>query len=201
MALSGGSAALPLYSVLLDYLLYYPFIDMGITEDQPMNDAVPLPRYADGEGVRIMAVITNPPSAPIGLTFTIDYVNQAGESKTTPTNSFGIGTTSGSLATTDRAVANLSGPFVRLASGDSVRSITAFRMTGALDVGLLALVLVKPIATHSLRSIDAPVEVDYLTAGSVLPEIEDGAYLNLITCPSASLVGTAIVGDITTVWS
>jgi hypothetical protein len=206
MAMTATATALPLYTIVLDYLLYYPFVDMGVSEDQPMNDGVPapvgLPRYTDGKGVEIMPVITNSPSAPTGLTFTLDYVNQDGVAKTTPSNSFGGGTTAGSLATTDRAVANAPGPFVTLAAGDTgVQSITAFRMTGSLDVGLISLVLVKPLAQHSLRGIDAPVEVDYMTDFPVLPKIEDGAYLNMITCPTASLAGTAIIGDISTVWS
>lgn len=205
MSMTATATALPLYTLLLDYLMYYPFVDMGLNEDQPTNvgvvNPVTLPRYTDGEGVRIMVVITNPPSAPTGLPFTIDYVNQDGVSKTTPTNVFGAGVTAGSLATTDRAIAGLSGPFVTLASGDTgVRSITAFRMTGGLDSGLVSLVLVKPLATHSLRGIDAPVENDYMADFPVLPKIEDGAYLNMITCPNASLSGTVVLGDIQTVW-
>lgn len=204
--LANSGTGLPLFSILLDYLLYYPFVDMGTNDDQPMNvgvlNPVSLPRYSDGEGVQIMAVITNSPAAPTGLPFTVDYVNQDGEAKTTPTNVFGAGVTSGSLGTTAPGTAGVLGPFLALAPGDTgVREITTFRMTGALDVGLICLALVKPLATHSLREVTAPVEVDYLTASGTLPKIEDGAFLNFITCPQASLAATAIHGDITTVWS
>lgn len=202
MAMTATATALPLYTILQDYLLYYPFVDMGTNDDQTMTNTTTLPRYTDGEGVEIMAVITNSPSAPTGLTFTVDYVNQDGAAKTTPVNAFGAGLTTGSIATTDRAVASTRGQYLLLASGDTgVQSITAFRMTAGLDVGLLALVLVKPLATHILRGIDAPVERDYLTDFPILPRIEDGAYLNMITCPSGTLAATAIFGDLQTVWS
>jgi hypothetical protein len=74
-------------------------------------------------------------------------------------------------------------------------------MVSGVDVGLFALVLVKPLAQMSIRGIDAPVEVSYLTDFGQLPVIEDDAYLNFIACPAGSLAATAIHGDITTVWS
>lgn len=202
MMLTATATALPLTAILLDYLLYYPFVDMGTSDLQSMNNGVTLPRYTDGEGVQIMAVITNPPGAPSGLTFTVNYIDQDGNPQTTPANTFGAGTVTGTLATTGRAVAGLSGPFLTLAAGSTgVRSITGFTMTGALDVGLLSLVLVKPLAMHGIRGIDAPVERDYFIDFPSLPRIIDGAFLGLIACPSGSLAATAIFGDITTVWN
>jgi hypothetical protein len=202
MMLTTTSTALPLTAVLCDYLLYYPFVDMGTSDPQAMTNTVALPRYADGEGVQIMAVITNPPGAPSGLPFTVDYVDQDGAAKTTPVNYFGAGVVTGTLATTDRAVAGLSGPFVCLdPSSTGVRSITGFTMTAGLDVGLLSLVLVRPLATHGIRGIDAPVERDYALDFPSLPRIVDGAFLGLIACPSGSLAATAIHGTITTTWN
>lgn len=200
--LTTTSTALPLAATVLDYLLYYPFVDMGTNDTQAMNNSVALPRYADGEGVQIMAVLTNPPGAPAGLTFTVDYVDQDGAAKTSPANTFGAGVVTGTLATTDRARQGTSGPFLRLADGTTgVRSITGFTMLAGLDVGLLALVLVKPLATHVLRGIDAPVERDWWLDFPSLPRIHDGAFLGLIACPSGTLAATAIHGDITTVWN
>ena len=202
MMLTATATALPLTAILADYLLYYPFVDMGTSDPQAMTNVVTLPRYADGKGVQIMAVITNPPGAPSGLTFTIDYIDQDGNAKTTPANTFGSGVVTGTLATTDRAVPGTSGPFVQLAAGSTgVRSITGFTMTGALDVGLLSLVLVKPLAMHGIRGNNAPVERDYLIDYPSLPRIIDGAFLGLIACPSGALNATAIHGDITTVWN
>ena len=44
-------------TIWLDYLLYYPFIDMDAAgEDQTMTNGVTLPRFTDGAGVRMMAV-------------------------------------------------------------------------------------------------------------------------------------------------
>jgi len=73
-------------------------------------------------------------------------------------------------------------------------------MAGA-DVGLFALVLVKPLAQLQLRGIDAPVEVNYFTDFGQLPTIVDDAYLNFLACPSGSLAATPLHGDITVVWN
>lgn len=72
-------------------------------------------------------------------------------------------------------------------------------MTGS-DVGLMTLVLVKPIAQITVRGVDAPVEIDYLKDFSGLPVIEDDAYLNLIACPVGTLAGSTLMGEITTTW-
>jgi len=199
MAMTITATALPLQMRLLDYLLYYPFADMGTNDAQVMDNTVALPRYSDGQ---VMAVITNSPSAPLGLTFTFDYINQSGAAKTSPVQTFGAGTATGTLATTDRAVFGTPGPFLNLADTDSaVRRITGFTMLAGLDVGLLALVIVKPLANHTIAGIDAPVEVDYLIDAPSLPRIVDGAFLGLVACPMANLSGTPIHGTIETVWS
>jgi len=53
--------AVPSYWYLMDYLLYYPFIDMdAVGETQEMVNTVTLPRYTDGAGVRMMAVNVAP---------------------------------------------------------------------------------------------------------------------------------------------
>lgn len=37
--------ALPMRMILLDYLMYYPLIDEGTTDEQFMTNTIPLPRY------------------------------------------------------------------------------------------------------------------------------------------------------------
>lgn len=205
MALTTTATALPLNLRLLDYVLYYPFVDMSTTDEQVMDNTVPLPRYTDGEGLQIMVVVTNSPGAPTGLTFTCSYTNQDGTTGRTATGTFGAGVVTGTIGTTDRTQStnvNHLSPFLQLQEGDSgVRSIESFTMVSGTDVGLVALVLVKPIANHNLRGIDAPVEIDYLTDFPSMPRIVDGAYLNFIACPAGALNATAIHGTIETVWS
>lgn len=203
MGLATVATALPMPMILCDYLLYYPFVDMSTTDEQSMTNSTTLPRYTDGEGVQLMVVITNPPGAQNGITFSVDYTNQDGTAgRTTPVQSFGSASVTGTIATTSAGGAQQRSPFVSLQGADTgVRSVETFRMISGTDVGLVALVLVKPLAQASIRGIDAPVEVDYLQHFSQLPRIVDGAYLNLIACPMGSLAATAIHGTIETVWS
>lgn len=51
-----AATALPMTLTLMDYLMYYPLIDEGTTDEQFMINTTPLTRYTDGAGVQIMAV-------------------------------------------------------------------------------------------------------------------------------------------------
>ena len=198
--MTATATALPMPMMLLDYLFYYPFIDEGSTDEQLLDNTQSLTRYADGEGVQVMAVSVAGRTG--GQTFQFSYTNSDGvagrTSQTVIENAVSV---NGSIVTSDRANANARGPFVPLQAGDTgVRSIESVTMNGA-DVGLFALVLVKPLAQLSLRGIDAPVEVNYLTDFGQLPTIVADAYLNFIACPSGSLAATALHGDVTVVWN
>jgi hypothetical protein len=199
--MSGVATALPLTMYLMDYLIYYPFVDQGTSDVQNMTNAVTLPRYVDGEGVRVMAVMTNP-QAVGGSTFNISYTNQDGVAGRSP-GLLTANTTfnASAILTSAPATNNCFGPFIPLQRGDTgVRSIESVSMVGS-DVGLFALVLVKPIATLVLRGIDAPVERDYVVDFPSLPRIYDGAYLNFITMQQGTLSSTPITGLIQTVWN
>jgi hypothetical protein len=198
--LTSTATALPMPMLLCDYLLYYPFIDEGSTDEQLLTNTATLPRYTDGDGVQMMAVSVAGRTG--GQSFFVNYTNSAGVagriSQTVIQNAVSV---NGSIVTSDRAVAAARGPFIPLQDGDSgVRSIESVTMLGA-DVGLFSLVLVKPLAQLSLRGIDAPVEVNYFTDFGQLPQIVDDAYLNFLACPSGSLAATALHGDITVVWN
>lgn len=201
-AMTIASATVPPISfILCDYLLYYPFVDMGTTDIQTMDNTITLPRYSDGEGVKVMAVEVA--SQIGGQTFQIGYTNENGvsgrTSKTVTCNSFG---SNGTIIQTNRAVAGSNGPFIPLQNGDTgIRSIESFTMNGA-DVGLLTLVLVKPIASFHIFDITAPVEVDFLLDRPSLPKIVDGAYLNFLACPggATSLATIPFYGDMTFTW-
>lgn len=198
--MTATATALPMPMMLLDYLFYYPFIDEGSTDEQLLDNTQSLTRYADGEGVQVMAVSVAGRTG--GQTFQFSYTNSDGvagrTSQTVIENAVSV---NGSIVTSDRASAAARGPFIPLQAGDTgVRSIESVTMNGA-DVGLFALVLVKPLAQLSLRGIDAPVEVNYLTDFGQLPTIVDDAYLNFLACPAGSLAATALHGDLTVVWN
>jgi len=198
--MTSTATALPMPMILCDYLFYYPFIDEGTTDAQSLDNTQTLTRYTDGEGVQVMAVSVAGRTG--GQTFQFSYTNSDGvagrTSQTVIENAVSV---NGSIVTSDRANANARGPFIPLQAGDTgVRSIESVTMNGA-DVGLFALVLVKPLAQLSLRGIDAPVEVNYLLDFGQLPRIVDDAYLNLLACPAGSLAATALHGDLTVVWN
>jgi hypothetical protein len=198
--MTSTATALPMNMRLCDYLLYYPFIDEGTTDEQALDNTLGLTRYTDGEGVQIMAVSVAGRTG--GQSFFVNYTNQDGVagriSQTVIQNSVSV---NGSIVTSDRAVNAARGPFIPLQAGDTgVRSIESVTMLGA-DVGLFSLVLVKPLAQLSLRGVDAPVEADYFMMFGQLPTIRDDAYLNFLACPSGSLAATALHGDITVVWN
>lgn len=199
--MTSTATALPMPMMLCDYLLFYPFIDEGTTDPQALDNTATLPRWSSGAGVQMMAVSVAGRTG--GQTFQVTYTNQDGTagrvSQVVTQNSVSV---NGSIVTSDRAVDGARGPFIPLQAGDTgVRSVQSVSMVSGVDVGLFALVLVKPLGQLQIRGVDAPVEVNYFTDFGQLPQIADDAYLNFLACPAGSLAATAIHGDISTVWS
>lgn len=194
------ATAVPLPMKLLDYLGYYPFIDMSITEEQPVFNTAALTRYTDGAGVQVMAVEVA--SQIGGVSFFITYTNSAGETgRISPTVTCNTQVVNGTIINTAPATNGCAGsPFIPLQQGDSgVRSIQSVTfLTG--DVGLITLVLVKPLASLAVHDITAPVERDFFREGMSPPSIEDDAYLNFVVYPSGTLASAQITGLIETVW-
>lgn len=201
-ALTVTAGAVPLPMILCDYLLYYPFVDEGTTDVQTMTVGDSLPRYTDGAGVQMMAVVVAG-HATGGATFSVSYTNQSGVAgRTSATVKMGTQFVNGTILTTAQATAQCYGPFIPLQSGDTgVRSVESVTVNAPGDVGLFTLVLVKPLADISLRGIDAPVEVDYLKDRPSMPKIEDNAYLNFICCCAGSLSGASILGEALFTWT
>ena len=194
------STAVPCEMILCDYLMYYPFVDMSVVGDQTVTTIISLPRYPTGAGVQIMAVEVA--SQVGGSQFYVTYTNSSGVSgRVSGTVTCNSQTVNGTLVTSNTATSGSAGAFIPLAYGDTgvryIESVTF--LTG--DVGLLSLVLVKPLATFTLYETTAPVEVDYLIDKSQLPQIVDDAYLNFICHPPGTLASAAFHGDIQTFWS
>jgi hypothetical protein len=194
------STPLPMNLLFCDYLLYYPSVDDGTTDTQLMTNTFSLPRYSDGKGVQMIAVTLA--SRTGGQQFYITYTNSEGvpgrvSQICTQNTSAAVGT----ITTSSTNVQASGNPFIGLQSGDSgVRMVESVKMLG-VDVGLTAIILVKPLAQLCVRGIDAPVEKDFLLTQEQLPRIYDDAYISALALPQGSLSGMSIIGDIKTIWN
>lgn len=185
---------------LLDYLLYYPFVDLDDTDVQVMDNAVTLPRYTTGAGVRPMLVAVAPTTG--GGSFTFDYVNQDGVAKTAPTQSCSVGVANiASLITSEQATAAGGRVFLALADGDTgVRSITSWTNIVS-NGGLGSLVLAKPLGQVAIREINTAAEMSWVRMAAGAPRIEDGAYLNFIMNCAATVAAGTLAGRASFAWS
>lgn len=184
---------------LCDYLLFYPFVDGDETSAQAMTNVVTLPRYTDGDGVQVMAVCVAPTTG--SGTFNFEYINQAGNPKTSPTQI--LSTTAaniGQIATSQQAIGG-TGPFLKLDSGDTgVRSVTAVNIL-VPNGGLLCMVLVRPLGNLAIREINTMSEIEYVSKRAGCPRIYDGAYLNLLCNTSATIAAGTLAGWFSFAWS
>lgn len=198
-----GTAGLPITFLLCDYLMYYPFVDMDFTE---LVQADVLTRHTDGLGVQVMAVQVAAQSGVGNPKFQIVYTNSDGVpdriSEVMSCNASVIpGNIINSHAVAPAGYNHPAGPFIRLQQGDKgVRSIQS-TIWQTPDVGLVALVLVKPIEMTVIRDITAPVERACLPDFNKLPKIANDAFLNIICCPNGSIAGAQFHGTIETLFS
>lgn len=191
---------IPMEFILCDYLLYYPSVEDGTTDQQDMNNTLTLPRYATGAGVQMMAVTIS--SRTGGQSFTVSYTNSAGVAgRTTVAAVQNTAAAPGSITTSATNTQSGGHPFISLQEGDTgVRSIQSVTMLGA-DTGFFALVLVKPLATTSLFTTGTVYDKDLLLFANELPEIQDDAFLSLLALPQGSMSGAAVRGGLRTIWN
>jgi hypothetical protein len=199
------TTATPSTWVLCDYLGYWPFIEQ-IGSQELVGSG--LTRYTDGVGVQAMVV--NQASAAGGATFSLNYTSPAGSGRTSKTMKCNTSTNIGNIMTTMpvQTATYSSSPFVGLQDGDTgILSVQTVDWVQE-DVGLLALVLVKPIAQISLEPVSSgptiypPSEKDFaIDAVGTLPVIQDNAYLNFIAHPANTFATAVVWGMIETIWS
>jgi hypothetical protein len=188
--------------ILLDYLLYYPFIDGDNTDEQVFTNSITLPRYSSGLGVKAMLVSQG---SYIGNAFfSINYTNEKGVSgrisQRCNANTWGSSScliSSGSSATFYPQF----GWHIPLAQGDlGIRSVESITFEGACG-GIMALVLVADLAAHTIREPFVTAEKDFLVdQGFAMPEVKDGAYIGMIGSANASIASQVFYGSIQTVW-
>ena len=82
-----------------------------------------------------------------------------------------------------------------------MRQIDSFQMISGVDVGLVTLVLVKPLYSFQWYFPGVVSEVDPLLMAARIPEIEDDAYLNFILCPNGSISGGTFMGTLKVVFN
>lgn len=204
--MSVTAAAVPMSYILLDYLLFYPFVDMSVTDYQTFDNTVTLSRHTNGVNNQIMAVEVAGQSGVGNPQFYVTYTNSDGVSGRTTravasNTQLVNGTIINSQPTQVIGTQSATGPFLPLQEGDKgVRKIDGITFLTP-DVGLISLVLVNAVENIFQREITAPVERVPLTDFVDMPIIEDDAYLNLICCPNASLSGVPLMGTIETIWN
>lgn len=197
MALSTtqGTQNTPLTFLLCDYLGFVPLIDGDSTDVQEFDNPAPLPRYADGAGVRA-ALVCAAPMAGNG-TITVNYTNSAGASKSVTTGVQGLAIL-GACVNVQGAtvVAGATSPFLPLDAGDTgIRSIQSATFPSAVG-GLVHIVLVRPLATIVLRESNTWTEKNAMTLG-VFPRIYDGAFLNYFYMTSGTGSPATVRGQLT----
>lgn len=185
---------------LLDYVLFYPVIDLDDSSEQVMDNTLTLDRYEDGEGVQAMMVCTAP---TLGFgTFRFDYIDQDGNLQTSPDQNWHTnGGLISSLLNSQPALADRGWPYLRLADGSrGIRRIVSYTNITS-NGGLGCLVLVKELATATIREINVPSEFNFLQhkAGPG-PRIYDGAFLGLIVKCSGTIVNGVLTGFARFVW-
>lgn len=177
---------------LLDYIMYYPFIDGDSTDEQLLTNSVTLPRYESGEGVQ--AVLIAQGSYVGGQFAYINYTNSDGVSGRVSTP-FLIDTITNSTT--------VCSPFcIPLNEGDKgIRSVESITFLGVVG-GIHALVLIKPLGTITASTIGTATEKDFFLETGNLPKIYNGAYLNFFAVNNSNnaSVGQIIQGTIETVW-
>jgi hypothetical protein len=201
LALTTTATAAPLTMIMMDYVGFYGFIDESVTDEQFLDNTVQPTRY-QGTGFQLMPVVVAGQTG--GQPFTVKYTNQDGvPGRVTQSVIMSTQAVNGTILHSQQSGVDRGGPFIPLQAGDSsVLSVESVTIGGIGDVGLFALVMVKPLATIDIVGIDAAVEIDYLTdCGCSLPEIKDDAYLNFICLPVGTLAGAPIIGVIETTYN
>lgn len=197
--------------MLLDYLLYVPFIDLDAAgEEQVFDTTTGLDRYTSGEGVQMM-LVTQAPTAGGGR-YTVKYIDTNDVEQTTAVIYCPAAQPSGTLCS---AVANAAGITPLLPLGANVRGVKrpVSLTVNVANGGLAALVLVKPIdmsyvREESRRPTSSPTESygdaaesERIRSKAGSRRLENNAFLSWIGHGVAgSLASAPLVGYIESFW-
>lgn len=192
LSLCTPTAALVGAYKLLDYLLFYPLIDLDDVSIQPTDNIVTLPRYSTGEGVRAMLVVSNPTIGSGSLRYV--YTDSDGIERTSPDILLNTSADAPATVVTSQQGTSCTGqlflPMHHASKG--IRSITSVEVI-APNGGLATLVLVRPIVDAQVFEINVVSQRNYVTELPHAPAIVDGAFLGLV----ANCAGTVAAGQLT----
>lgn len=173
-----GSVGYFATTYFLDYLLSYAYVDLDSTDEQFLSNPVTLPRYANGDGVRMIAVMQTPGTGQ-GTTMTLKYTNSDGVARTVVMGARSSGAIGVNIVAQSASV-NATGPFAPMESGDKgVRSVQSVQFAGGIG-GFAVIALVKPLTTLAGNELLSTVEKNFLREHANLPRIYDGAFLNYL---------------------
>lgn len=196
--------------VLYDLVAYYPLIDGDSTDPQDMDNSASLPRYADGEGLRLV-MVTHVAPAVQGGQMLLEYTDSAGVDRSitlgVPNNGINAVCSAASNST-----ATITGPLtVSLDAGVTgvrrVNRVTYLTPPG----GLHCLYLIKPLAQFQhyhdallqadTTGVKHAIEVDFaLKDGWRLPIVQNGAHLAFFYRPNGGGRSVTFFGDATFAW-
>lgn len=176
-----ANTSLPANVMLLDYVGFYPLVDMDNTDYQDLDNATYTSRYASG--LRCMVVTTTPQIAVSPIRVLLDYIDSKGVAATA---SFFVAATpsTGCINCFSSAVAGVGSfsPFVPLGVGTiDMQRLVGVTMLGSAG-GFCAFVLVRPVLECVVYDSITPSELEFPRNGP-MPYVPTGAYLNHIFCP------------------
>ncbi|MBK9441409.1 MAG: hypothetical protein IPN53_08885 [Comamonadaceae bacterium] len=197
--------------VLYDLVAYYPLIDGDSADPQDMDNALTLPRYADGAGLRLVMVNHVAPAVANGI-MTLDYTDSTGVDHSitlgVPLN--GINVVCSPVR--NAAVADTGPLTISLDAGVTgvrrVNRVTYLTPPG----GLHCLYLVMPLAQFAhyhdallqadTSGVKSAVEVDFAVKNAGrMPIVKDGAHLAFFYRPNGGGRTATFFGDATFIWS
>lgn len=197
--------------VLMDYLMFYPFVDMDAAgEEQVMTQTVSLPRYESGEGLEMIVVAQSPTVG--GGRFTITYTDSTDTQFVTGSMFCAAAQPAGAITHASGAAGGLVAFVPKPAGAKGVKQVDSVNFSVA-NGGLAAVVIVKPLQTMWLREGsrrttagtlesfgDAAEHESMRTRGGIV-EIKDGAFLGIMGWgANGSLASSVLAGTIETVW-
>jgi hypothetical protein len=189
--------------MLCDYLMFYALIDADGSGEQTLTTEIALPRYPTGEGVQMMFVTTSDLGATPGVLARAKYTNSAGVTdRYTQFVTLTASAITAHIPYTGLANGVSMGPFIPLQDGDSgVRSVQSVELSTGTGAGYVCCVLVKPLATISIRSIVHPTEKCMILNNPTLPEIKNEAFLSFLVLAGGNIVASSsIYGNLEYIW-
>jgi hypothetical protein len=179
-----NAAAVPMTLFAVDYVGFYPLVDMDSTDLQEFDNTATLPRFADGDGLKAFLVCTTPQTAIANGTLSYTDANDTVQSVSFTVGVSNVGTIQGGANGQTGGGAQV--PFLALPNG--IKNAQSIQMaTGA--GGFCALVICKPIFQTAIYQANTPLETTHFKDQSRAPFLADGAYINFLFSTSSS--GTA----------